>query len=216
MYSITTSERQLLPLNECCAVVLGLADHLPPIREADYIGADRGALFLFEQGIHMTAAIGDFDSVTEAQRQMIAGDCDEMIVLRKDKDNSDSEAAVDEAVRRGYQTIFLIGALGGRLDHAYVNLCLTMKYPGRVILIDDQNRCQCLKEGVYPIRREGYRYVSLFAQSECEISLKGFLYPLDHRLLAKTDLYGLSNELTEEAGEITVHRGTVLVIQAKD
>ena len=46
--------------------------------------------------------------------------------------------------------------------------------------------------------------------------VNGFKYELDHRVLTEKDLYGLSNELTGDSGEIFVHRGAVLVVQTND
>ena len=39
-----------------------LTDEITP-EDCDYIGVDKGALFLARQGIHMVCAIGEFDSV---------------------------------------------------------------------------------------------------------------------------------------------------------
>ena len=199
-----------------CTVVLKMAASLSESGDRDYIGADRGALHLAEQGIRMVLAIGDFDSVSEEEMKRIREFSDEVMALNPIKDDSDSEAAVDEAVRRGYEKIYIAGAFGGRIDHEIVNLRLCFKYPERVILTDPGNRCIALKEGTHVIKKEGYRYLSVFAQKKCEISLKGFKYPLDHRVLDETSLYGLSNEILEEEGIIEVHSGMILVIMSRD
>ena len=199
-----------------CVIFLKLADKVPDIPDVDYIGADKGALVLARKKIQMAFAIGDFDSVTENERSWIELYSDEVIALNPIKDNSDSEAAVDEAVRRGYRMIYIVGATGGRLDHEIVNIRLCWKYPERVVLIDDQNRSIALGEGGHRIEKKGYEFLSLFAENECEISVNGFKYELDHRVLNERDLYGLSNELTGSTGEIYVHRGSVLVVQTND
>ena len=199
-----------------CVIVLKLAERLPELRNVDYIGADRGALVLAEKNQRMVFAIGDFDSITDPERKQIERYCDEVIALNPIKDNSDSEAAVDEAVRRGYQRIYIAGAIGGRLDHEIVNIRLCWKYPEKVVLLDEHNCCTVLKAGVHRIQRNGYQYISLFAQKECEISLFGFKYSLDHRVMNERSLYGLSNELKEEEGEIHVHRGSILAVQTRD
>ena len=199
-----------------CVVVLKLADHLPQFRDVDYIGADKGALFLARKKIRMAFAIGDFDSVSENERGLIELYSDEVIALNPVKNNSDSEAAVDEAIRRGYRRIYIAGATGGRLDHEIVNIRLCWKYPDRVILFDDKNYTRALGEGAHRINKNGYQYLSLFAENECEISLNGFKYELDHRVITERDLYGLSNEILGETGEIYVHRGSVLTVQTND
>ncbi len=199
-----------------CVVVLKLADHLPDFKDVDYIGADKGALFLARKKIHMAFAIGDFDSVSENEQGLIELYSDEVISLNPIKNNSDSEAAVDEAIRRGYRRIYIAGATGGRLDHEIVNIRLCWKYPDRVILFDDKNYTRALGEGAHRIDKNGYQYLSLFAENECEISLNGFKYELDHRVITERDLYGLSNEILGETGEIYVHRGSVLTVQTND
>lgn len=199
-----------------CVVVLKLADHLPDFKDVDYIGADKGALFLARKKIRMAFSIGDFDSVSENERGLIELYSDEVIALNPVKNNSDSEAAVDEAIHRGYRRIFIAGATGGRLDHEIVNIRLCWKYPDRVILFDDKNYTRALGEGAHRIDKNGYQYLSLFAENECEISLNGFKYELDHRVITERDLYGLSNEILGETGEIYVHRGSVLTVQTND
>lgn len=199
-----------------CVVVLKLADHLPDFKDVDYIGADKGALFLARKKISMAFSIGDFDSVSENERGLIELYSDEVIALNPVKNNSDSEAAVDEAIHRGYRRIYIAGATGGRLDHEIVNIRLCWKYPDRVILFDDKNYTRALGEGAHRIDKNGYQYLSLFAENECEISLNGFKYELDHRVITERDLYGLSNEILGETGEIYVHRGSVLTVQTND
>ena len=199
-----------------CVVVLKLADHLPDFEDVDYIGADKGALFLARKKIRMAFAIGDFDSVSDNERGWIELYSDEVIALNTVKNNSDSEAAVDEAIRRGYRMIYIVGATGGRLDHEIVNIRLCWKYPDRVVLFDDKNFTRALGEGAHRINKNGYRYLSIFAENECELRVNGFKYELDHRVITEKDLYGLSNEITGETGEIYVHRGSVLTVQTND
>ncbi len=199
-----------------CVVVLKLADHLPEFNDVDYIGADKGALFLARKKIRMAFAIGDFDSVSDNERGWIELFSDEVIALNTVKNNSDSEAAVDEAIRRGYRMIYIVGATGGRLDHEIVNIRLCWKYPDRVVLFDDRNFTRALGEGAHRINKNGYRYLSIFAENECELSVNGFKYELDHRIITEKDLYGLSNEIIGETGEIYVHRGSVLTVQTND
>lgn len=199
-----------------CVIFLKLADKVPDIPDVDYIGADQGALFLARKKLRMAFSIGDFDSVSDNERGWVELYSDEVIALNPIKNNSDSEAAVDEAIRRGYRMIYIVGATGGRLDHEIVNIRLCWKYPDRVVLLDDQNRTVAFGEGAHRLKKHGYRYVSLFAGRECEVSLNGFKYELDHRVLTEKDLYGLSNELTGDSGEIFVHRGAVLVVQTND
>lgn len=196
-------------------IALKLTDELPEI-EADWIGADKGALVLARKNVRMKLAIGDFDSVEEEDIAVVREYADEVIRLNPIKDDSDSEAALNVAFERGYEQIWMTGALGGRFDHEYVNMKLALRYPGKVILFDGRNRIMALGEGVHEISKDDYAYISFFAQPEAEISLKGFFYPLDHRTITENDLYTLSNEITAEKGIVEIHRGTVLLVQCRD
>ena len=197
-----------------CMIVLTLADSVP-VFSGDYIGADRGALVLARSGIRMTLALGDFDSVSEDEFRLIAQWSDEVIRLHPNKDDSDSEAAVSEAKRRGYRRIVLWNPFGGRADHTVVNLRLAEKNPGTVILRDEQNEVQALGPGVYEFEPV-YRYFSLFAAAPSEISLTGMKYPLKHRMIGREELYGLSNEINGAKGVLTIHSGCMLVIRSED
>lgn len=196
-------------------IALKLTGGLPSF-SADYIGADRGALILAGMGIHMILAVGDFDSVTEEEFRRIEAAADEVIRLNPVKDDSDSEHAVAEALRRGYDEIWLCGALGGRADHMLVNLRLVLSHPGVLWIQDERNRIHAVGEGSYRLAKEGYSYISFFTAEEAEISLQGLKYGLDRRKITHRDLYTVSNEWTEAEALLTVHSGTVLIMESAD
>ena len=186
-----------------------------PVCDLDYIGADAGALHLAQKGIHMVLALGDYDSAGSESVELIRRYSDEMITLPVMKDDSDSEAAIRRAAAMGYKKILVYGGLGGRIDHEIVNLRLAYAYPGTV-LIDQMNRIEALTEGTHTIKKDTYSYVSFFAWQEAEITLRGMKYPLDHAVIGFEDLYTLSNEILDEQGTVTVHRGRILMICSRD
>jgi thiamine pyrophosphokinase len=198
-----------------CVIALKLASELPDVN-ADYIGADRGALALAQNHIRMVLAIGDFDSVREDDMHVIELWADEIIRLNPIKDCSDSEAALAKAIDMGYETIYLAGASGGRLDHTYVNLQLMIRSPHHVVLIDDRNLAETFRKGSYEIAKGSYTYASFFALEDSVVSLKGMKYPMDHRLMSRDDVFGLSNEIPGDTGTLTVHQGRVLMIRSRD
>lgn len=201
-------------MHDTAVIALKLTDEVP-VLEADYIGADKGALFLAGQGIRMRFAVGDFDSVEEKDLAMIREYADEVIRLNPVKNDSDSESAVRHCLACGYRKIIVCGPFGGRIDHAYVNLRLASLFPGTVELRDSRNRVICCGEGKWEFG-SSYRYISFFADPEAEVTLKGMKYPLQHTLLTADDIYTLSNEITGDIGEIIVHRGRIIVMQCRD
>ena len=196
-------------------IALKLCDGLPDI-EADYIGADAGALWLARRGIRMKLAIGDFDSVSESDMTLIGDMSEQVIRLNPIKNDSDSESALRHAAEMGYEKIWLACSMSGRMDHTYVNFRLAMMFPGQAVLYDRQNRIMAYGPGRHVISRDGYGYFSVFASEKACISLAGMKYPLDHAVIGPDDIYTLSNEIESEEGILEVHEGLVLVMQCRD
>ena len=72
-----------------------------------------------------------------------------------------------------------------------------------------------MHQGTYKIKKE-YTYLSFIPLKESVISEQGVAYPLEKRKLYKRDIYAISNEIVEEYADITIHEGSVLMIEAKD
>lgn len=196
-------------------IALKLTEYIPPA-EADYIGADRGALVLADRGIRMKKAVGDFDSVSADEFSRIEKYAEDIIRLNPVKDDSDSEHAVVTALEMGYERLWLCGGLGGRPDHSFVNLQLTEKYAGHVFLIDRNTLITALKPGSYDIPKKDYAFISFFTFEEAVITLEGFKYPLKQRRITVHDMYTVSNEILGRTGHLEIQSGTVLVMQCGD
>ena len=196
------------------AIILKRCESIP--NAENYIGVDKGALTLARNGKRMLLAIGDFDSVEESDLAYIKEYSDMLLQLNPIKDDTDSEAAVMYAIEKGYQKIHLYGGLGGRLDHAMINLRLVSRFPETVYLHDQNNFIYSLAEGVHSIDKRDYTYISFFTEDKATISLEGLKYPLDKQQLTNKDTYTTSNEILEDRGIVTVHAGKVTVIQSKD
>lgn len=182
--------------------------------KAFVICADKGLLIARELGLKPNLLIGDYDSMAEPQDQ-------DVIKLPTVKDMTDTEAAIDLAISRGFTELTVVGGLGGRFDHTMGNIGVLKKYldkPVSICLVDDQNKV-CLKApGCFTVAPGIYRYLGLIAyDSPCtKLYVSGTRYPLrDHTLTNDTSL-GVSNEITEEQAHISFTSGTLLVILSRD
>lgn len=184
--------------------------------DGDYIGVDRGALILAKQNIQMKAAIGDFDSVDIRELELIKEHCDEFILLPREKDETDSEAAIKFALNKGYEEIVLQGAMNGRSDHFLANIMLVYRYAGKVIMEDENNCISYLGTGIHLIPKDKFTYVSFVAFEDCELSLEGVAYPLNHQEIHLGDVYTISNEIVADQGTVSIYKGHCLLIQSKD
>ncbi len=97
-----------------------LAEHASMI-----VAADSGADFLKQHDIKPDLIIGDFDSSNPHTIIHFKNLDVPVVSLVKDKDQTDTEAAVDLILGRGIETVIAIGCMGGeRLDHELANVFL--------------------------------------------------------------------------------------------
>lgn len=89
------------------------------------IAADSGIRHAALLGVVPELWAGDFDSVTQQERAEHAGI--PVAAFPADKDATDGEIAVDEAIARGATRLVLAGAFGGpRADHAFRHLAAAL------------------------------------------------------------------------------------------
>jgi len=94
------------------------------------IAADSGILHAAALGLAPELWAGDFDSVTKEERAAF-GHIPQM-EFPSEKDMTDGELAIDEAIRRGATRLVMAGAFGGaRADHAYLHLAAAVSLSER-------------------------------------------------------------------------------------
>ena len=107
------------------------------------MAADRGLDFFQETGLVPDIADGDFDSVSGEGKAYLESLSDtEVVQLKPEKDDTDTQSALNLAIQNGARNILILGATGGRMDHFLGNLGLLSlgKLKGvKVALADAQN-----------------------------------------------------------------------------
>jgi len=187
------------------------------IKDSDFdcvICADGGLMRAVELGVRADVLIGDYDSMKQPENA-------DVIKLPTEKDMTDSEAAIDLAVSRGFADITVIGGLGGRFDHAMGNIGMLAKYCGklkRLAFVDGQNLVYMLPAGSYSIKALGYHYLSVTAYGGpvTGLTIKGVKYPLCGHLLTDDTTLGISNEIRGDEALVDFTGGRLLVMQTSD
>lgn len=196
-----------------------LPAELPPY--ALCVCADAGLRAAQQLGIQPDFVVGDFDSLGSVP----AGG--NVVTYPAEKDDTDLLLAARYAVAQGCRELVFYGALGGRLDHTIANLQmlrLLADADTAGILIDAGHRVTLQRGGMWNSRQvyrkpqTGKWYLSLFAMTPvCEgITSAGVAYPLEHGTLRASYPLGVSNEILGEQAEISVEKGDLLVVQAKN
>lgn len=145
----------------------------------------------------------------------------EMIKLPTQKDNTDTDLAVELALSRGFRDIVIIGALGGRRDHEFSHYCILKKIldnGGEGMLLDEKNIIT-MKNKPFNLENIGKKYVSFFpfAGDVEGFSVKGLKYEAEGLRLncaaaqASSNCFGDSKSAT-----VSFDSGYLLVIFADD
>lgn len=196
---------------------------LERITPGDYlIGADSGADFLVRNGYAPDLALGDFDSVApDRLREIERTAIETLSVDPVDKDWTDTELALREALSRGFSDILIAGGLGTRFDHSLANVHLlrqTRAGNGDAQLIDEHNEIR-LCTGICRIKADSrFPYVSLLPLTAevTGVTLTGFRYPLHDATLKLGWSIGVSNVLEEATGTVSLSDGELLIIRSRD
>ncbi|WP_438350927.1 thiamine diphosphokinase [Paenibacillus sp. FA6] len=198
------------------------SEYLKEIQEDDFIiGADKGALFLIHNHIHPHLSVGDFDSITPQEKEIVSSSSVTMISCDAfDKNLTDTELAFDLALEQQPTCILLVGGTGTRLDHTLANIHLlnrALQHHISFAILDNHNYIT-MTDSTLEVKDLGYTFVSLLPMTSevTGITLQGFVYPLDHATLRQGQSLGISNRLSSNIGNITVESGSLLVIQSKD
>lgn len=173
------------------------------------IAADRGYDFAIEEGINPDYVIGDFDSTDRP-------DFPNIVSLNPIKDFTDTVAAIDFAIEKGYRHIIIYGGLGGRESHTISNIKSILNYKKAGIDISLKARGKEIfvigKDFSYNYNGKDF-YVSIFSLSPKSIlDIKGLYYELDEYAMTNDDALGVSNETKGCDFTIGVKEGYLLII----
>lgn len=187
-----------------------------------FVGVDRAALDLLAKGLPLDLAIGDFDSVSEQEFEIVQSQSSHCITAPAEKDDTDTELAlktVFEDFPEAKVTVF--GAFGGRMDHTLSNLFLPSDpvlapYMGQIRLEDRQNVVTYCPSGRHSVSPEdGMAYVSFLHEGKGKLEILGAKYELVAGHYFQKKIYS-SNEFVGQAITLVIPDGYVVIIQSKD
>lgn len=192
------------------------------VQEGDLvIAVDGGLSYCGILEVEPDILIGDFDSVSEKERQAVEELArqipDRVIRLQPQKDETDMLAALKLGMEWGYRSFRIYGGTGGRLDHTLANIqCLLyLKKNGAVgYLCDGASLIFVIKneEISFQPTMEGYLSLFTLGQEAKGVSIRGMKYPLDNYTMRNDFPIGISNEFIGEQGSVTVEDGELVGI----
>ena len=196
------------------------ADARSMAERADFvIAADGGYAKALAARVPVNMVVGDLDSLDDASLRTLAGSSVDVRRHPADKDWSDLELAIDEALKRAPEKITILGALGIRIDHALTNVHLLERGldAGVPIELESGTESVALVAGRRELAdaRVGDR-VSLVPLSEsARVSTTGLRFALYEDVLYRGASRGVSNLIDDIPAVVSVSSGRLLVIHAR-
>lgn len=178
------------------------------------IAADRGLEAFEAAGVLPDLLLGDMDSVSAGTLARREGST-EMERLPCEKDDTDGGHAMEVALSRGATEITILGALGGRMDHALANLMLLMRaHEGGAFaqILDERVRIVRI-DGEITLRGAKGDTISLIPIGTARgVTLSGCYYHAQEALTFDfVHPLGVSNVVTKDEASITVREGDLLL-----
>ena len=183
---------------------------------------DRGSLHLIEQGIVPDLAVGDFDSVSSQEFELVQRKAKEVLRAQPEKDDTDLELAVAATFERYPDAnVTIFAAFGGRMDHTLANVFLPSNpkiapYMERLALQDEQNLLTYRPAGKHLIDLiEGMTYVAFMPTQDIALTIEGAKYPLNEKNFFFKKVYA-SNEFIGKPISLSFDSGYVVIMYSKD
>lgn len=189
-------------------------------KKGDYvIAADGGLRYLEEAGVKPDMIVGDFDTLGYEP------DHDNVVRLQVMKDWTDTFVAMEKGTELGYGTFAFYGCLGGKLEHTIANLqhLVWLAQRGMTGWMTDGRVWATAIHGdgaksgrlTLPARPSGMVSVFCMGDKAEGVTLQGLKYCLQYGELTNAFPLGVSNEFIGENAQISVKKGTLLVVLEK-
>ena len=213
---------------------------IEPDEDDIIIAADSGFKNAEALGLKVNILVGDMDSLKAPPS------CTgiEIFRLPEEKDVTDTQAAVELAIERGTDGIYIIGGIGSRADHTLSAIsilerieCLFSAPLGKrrhffgltkqakaarsvdAYITNGYNRVRYIRNNSVIIPKNPYyRYLSIIAVDEKVkgVCVEGCKYPLKKATLWRREQYAVSNEIQGNCAFVSVEKGSIYIIESYD
>jgi len=184
------------------------------------IGADKGNECLIQYNIIPHLSLGDFDSIDRKILEIINSRNIEVMKFPPEKDYTDTEIAIMEALKRGTDKIYLLGGTGTRVDHTLGNigLILTTRQKGAKLIIVDDNNLVYLADEDMTLHGKCGDNISFHALSDTvkNFKIEGAKYNLDGYDMHLLDPRAICNEFIDTPIRISFESGSILIMHSND
>jgi len=192
---------------------------LPQLTSEDIlIAVDGGLCHLTQHNLTPNLIIGDLDSANPAEVEKYRAQGVAVDQYPPEKDETDLELALDAALAMASECIWVVGALGKRIDQTLANIFLLTREEFINVdlrMVDGDREIFLIRTSATITGTPGER-VSLLPLHGPAVGIQtqGLLYPLKGETLYPDRTRGVSNELTASSAQVTLKSGLLICIHA--
>ncbi|MGE5474864.1 MAG: thiamine diphosphokinase [Ignavibacteriales bacterium] len=188
------------------------------IKEDDYIVcADGGSMHARKLGLVPNLIIGDCDSIDQETLDYYESKGVKIETHPRDKDQTDTQLAVERAYEMGGREMLLIGCTGTRFDHTFGNVAMLiwlMKRGVRGIIVNKHNEIHVLDRYILLEGKPGDRLSLLPITPKIDgIFTTGLKFALENGELVYDQPRGMSNEFIADQAQIVIRDGMLMVVK---
>lgn len=180
------------------------------------IAVDGGLRHLLALNHYPHLLLGDLDSITLQEMQASDEQGVEILRFQPQKDESDLELALLEAIKRGYSQLSITNAAGGRIDHLLGNLSLLFHPVLKLASLKIITQASTIHPlvGSITLPTQPGDLISLIPwQGEAfGVITQGLAYPLHAETLLPYETRGISNVALGNQITVQIQSGKLLVI----
>jgi len=184
------------------------------LNETSFVSAaDSGAEMLKSLGRHPDLLVGDMDSVSQETLQWCRGRGSLVLIYPPEKDDTDTQIALQALEERGFSNVEIFGAAGLRLDHFMGTLASIygLRHTLKATIIEENVEIGMVsREMTLFVNRGEIWSLFPYGGQQTIVSLEGFKFPLTDASLDYGKPLGVSNETVDEEIQISCKGGTAL------
>ncbi len=184
-----------------------------------FIAVDGAADLLDRWGLLPHYIIGDMDTAASGSLSRLEDGGAAAIKLPREKNETDTQAAIDFALASGADDIVLLGATGGRFDHAMGNIAMLVRAARadvRCRIIDKTNEMWAAT-GEHDVHGRAGQTVSIIPLTgDLIVNATNLEYPLQNLKLGVDASRGISNVILKSPAHLSIAGGYALIVKLRD
>lgn len=180
------------------------------------IAVDSGASYCHKLQLIPDLVVGDFDSIDKKTLKTLEKKGVPMLRFPREKDETDTEIAINTAIKQGATKISVIaGIFGERTDHMLANVLLPILYKIPVYFVDGKTTLWLAKgpksEKITGVKNDLLSLIPL-SKNVGGITTKGLKYSLKNGALFLGKTRGISNVFVKDEAEVIFSKGVLLLV----